>query len=267
MAEESQNALLKTLEEPPGYAHLILITAEPAALLDTVRSRCSTRHVRAAPARSRCSAGSPPSCPGADRGRARGARRARRRRPRPRPPARLADGPPPARPMPESSARAALAGRARRAAPGPTCSRSPPSTASSGPRRSPRPPPSAPREFGKGRDADRIRSARAPTRPSAPTAAPGPRRSTSPRPRRDLVHRRRRGRRGRARDGPQPRSRRASSRPTRAAPIRVAARRSAELAMDTRRRLQVNVNEDLALDALFHRAAGLLATNADATVV
>jgi DNA polymerase-3 subunit delta' len=40
MAEESQNALLKTLEEPPPYAHLILITAEPAAVLDTVRSRC-----------------------------------------------------------------------------------------------------------------------------------------------------------------------------------------------------------------------------------
>ena len=28
--------------------------------------------------------------------------------------------------------------------------------------------------------------------------------------------------------------------------------------METRRRLQVNVNEDLALDALFHRASGLL---------
>ncbi len=40
MAEESQNALLKTLEEPPGYAHLILVSAEPAALLDTVLSRC-----------------------------------------------------------------------------------------------------------------------------------------------------------------------------------------------------------------------------------
>ncbi|HKQ17631.1 MAG TPA: hypothetical protein VJS87_03720, partial [Solirubrobacterales bacterium] len=37
-----------------------------------------------------------------------------------------------------------------------------------------------------------------------------------------------------------------------------AARRAAEVAMDTRRRLQVNVNEDLALDALFHRAAALL---------
>ena len=40
MAEESQNALLKTLEEPAAYAHLILISAEPAALLETVRSRC-----------------------------------------------------------------------------------------------------------------------------------------------------------------------------------------------------------------------------------
>jgi DNA polymerase-3 subunit delta' len=40
MAEESQNALLKTLEEPAPFAHLILITAEPEALLETVRSRC-----------------------------------------------------------------------------------------------------------------------------------------------------------------------------------------------------------------------------------
>jgi hypothetical protein len=34
-----------------------------------------------------------------------------------------------------------------------------------------------------------------------------------------------------------------------------AARRAAELAMETRRRLTVNVNEELALDALFQRAA------------
>jgi DNA polymerase-3 subunit delta' len=40
MAEESQNALLKTLEEPPPFAHLILISSEPEALLETVRSRC-----------------------------------------------------------------------------------------------------------------------------------------------------------------------------------------------------------------------------------
>jgi DNA polymerase III subunit delta' len=40
MAEESQNALLKTLEEPAAFAHLILISSQPTALLDTVRSRC-----------------------------------------------------------------------------------------------------------------------------------------------------------------------------------------------------------------------------------
>ena len=42
MRDESQNALLKTLEEPPSYAHLILLTSEPEALLETVASRCQT---------------------------------------------------------------------------------------------------------------------------------------------------------------------------------------------------------------------------------
>ena len=37
------------------------------------------------------------------------------------------------------------------------------------------------------------------------------------------------------------------------------ARRGAELAMDTRRRLQVNVSEELALEALLHRLESLLA--------
>jgi DNA polymerase III subunit delta' len=40
LRDESQNALLKTLEEPPQYAHLILLSAEPEALLETVASRC-----------------------------------------------------------------------------------------------------------------------------------------------------------------------------------------------------------------------------------
>ncbi len=40
MRDESQNALLKTLEEPPSFAHLILLSAEPAALLETIVSRC-----------------------------------------------------------------------------------------------------------------------------------------------------------------------------------------------------------------------------------
>jgi len=36
----AQNALLKTLEEPPGQALIVLLTAAPGALLPTVRSRC-----------------------------------------------------------------------------------------------------------------------------------------------------------------------------------------------------------------------------------
>jgi len=40
MRDESQNALLKTLEEPPGFVHLILLTSEPAGLLETIASRC-----------------------------------------------------------------------------------------------------------------------------------------------------------------------------------------------------------------------------------
>ncbi len=47
MADESQNALLKTLEEPASFVHLILISAEPASLLETVRSRCQS--IRFAP--------------------------------------------------------------------------------------------------------------------------------------------------------------------------------------------------------------------------
>jgi DNA polymerase III subunit delta' len=47
MADEAQNALLKTLEEPAPYVHLVLVSSEPDALLETVRSRCQL--VRFAP--------------------------------------------------------------------------------------------------------------------------------------------------------------------------------------------------------------------------
>jgi DNA polymerase-3 subunit delta' len=40
MREESQNALLKTLEEPPPFDHLLLLSGEPEALLETIVSRC-----------------------------------------------------------------------------------------------------------------------------------------------------------------------------------------------------------------------------------
>ena len=38
--EESANSLLKTLEEPPDFAVIVLTTAEPRNLPDTIRSRC-----------------------------------------------------------------------------------------------------------------------------------------------------------------------------------------------------------------------------------
>ncbi len=40
MNANAQNALLKTLEEPPDYAHFLLITEFPGALLPTIVSRC-----------------------------------------------------------------------------------------------------------------------------------------------------------------------------------------------------------------------------------
>jgi DNA polymerase-3 subunit delta' len=40
MHDATANRLLKTLEEPPAFAHLILITARPGEVLPTVVSRC-----------------------------------------------------------------------------------------------------------------------------------------------------------------------------------------------------------------------------------
>jgi DNA polymerase III subunit delta' len=47
MNDQAANALLKTLEEPPPTSHLILTTANPTALLATIRSRCQV--IRFAP--------------------------------------------------------------------------------------------------------------------------------------------------------------------------------------------------------------------------
>ena len=41
MNEEAQNALLKTLEEPPSRTHVILAAAEDSRLMPTIRSRCA----------------------------------------------------------------------------------------------------------------------------------------------------------------------------------------------------------------------------------
>ena len=40
MNEESQNSLLKTLEEPGSFAHFVLVSSAPGRLLETIPSRC-----------------------------------------------------------------------------------------------------------------------------------------------------------------------------------------------------------------------------------
>ncbi|HZO58837.1 MAG TPA: hypothetical protein VFB51_04005 [Solirubrobacterales bacterium] len=40
MNDESQNSLLKTLEEPAPYAHFVLVSSAPGRLLETIPSRC-----------------------------------------------------------------------------------------------------------------------------------------------------------------------------------------------------------------------------------
>lgn len=40
MTKEAQNSLLKTLEEPPGYIVILLITSNENILLNTIKSRC-----------------------------------------------------------------------------------------------------------------------------------------------------------------------------------------------------------------------------------
>ena len=46
MTEEAQNALLKTLEEPPAYALIILLVDNKERMLPTILSRCVTLNVR-----------------------------------------------------------------------------------------------------------------------------------------------------------------------------------------------------------------------------
>lgn len=44
--EQAQNALLKTIEEPPEYAVIILLTTNIGAFLPTIVSRCITLHLK-----------------------------------------------------------------------------------------------------------------------------------------------------------------------------------------------------------------------------
>lgn len=49
MTVQAQNAILKTIEEPPEYAVIILLTANCQTLLDTIRSRCVLINLKPVP--------------------------------------------------------------------------------------------------------------------------------------------------------------------------------------------------------------------------
>jgi DNA polymerase-3 subunit delta' len=254
MAEESQNALLKTLEEPPPYAHLILITAEPAAVLDTVRSRCQRIDFAALPPEAlerRLAA----EFPGADAERLRALARlgggdlnralllgtptGERLRARAEASARAAlSGAIGERPWTDLLALATELGKTEGAA-----------VAEAADERA--------AEIGKGRDADRIRReggeaakrAERRARTAAVDLALGLVASWFT----DVIA---------VVEGAPELARNADRTAELVADAEgadpAAARAAAELAMDTRARLRVNVNEELALDALFHRASALL---------
>lgn len=49
MTPQAQNALLKTLEEPPAYAVILILTTNMDAMLPTILSRCVSLHMKPAP--------------------------------------------------------------------------------------------------------------------------------------------------------------------------------------------------------------------------
>lgn len=51
LREEASNALLKTLEEPPGHTVFVLISAAPEAIIETILSRCRRVDVGTVPRR------------------------------------------------------------------------------------------------------------------------------------------------------------------------------------------------------------------------
>ncbi len=49
MQEPAQEAFLKTLEEPPSYAIILMLATDPELLLETIRSRCQIRTLQPVP--------------------------------------------------------------------------------------------------------------------------------------------------------------------------------------------------------------------------
>ena len=254
MRDESQNALLKTLEEPPGFAHLILLSSEPEALLETISSRCQPIEFAALPSRGGRGGAGGRSALDADRG-------GRRRRP-----------PRGGRPRAAPASCSPTAGRQLRPRLSSWQGGGGASRQLSLPAR--RPPP-----LNRGEAAGRCRGGRERRRGRRPRGARGGEGGG-----RQALGQgdRRRGEAGRAppphRDPrPRPRALRLAGSATsrrvgsgaeevafnrdRLAQLRAAAegldpaaaRRAAELVQDTRRRLDLNVSEELALEALYFR--------------
>ena len=173
MNDEAANSLLKTLEEPPSYVVLLLLTDRPSQVLPTIASRCQARALRPARRRRRSRSGcSRAAWRPTRRWRARGSRSATARRrsrsgsataPRCAPTPRRS----PARRSPAASATAPVGAAAQdrpRARPRRARERSS--------RRSPRSSPTCPRRSTSGASGSSA-SGR-----SAPTGAPPPARST-----------------------------------------------------------------------------------------
>ena len=251
MGDATANRLLKTLEEPPEYAHLILLTDRPGDLLATISSRC--QHVRFDPlpvarlaARLEAEGAVPLSAEACARLAMGDGENA----------AALAVGPGgassgrppsawPAPPWPPTSPRTR----------GPTSSTSRAPPASAPPPTSPRPTTPPTSSSPRGPSAAASSASRRP----APQARPAARRDPGPRPgarpRRPLVPRRRRHPRRGPRAGSRRRSPYPSSRPTPPARRPAELRRALELVEDTRARMALNVTEELALEALAYRIA------------
>ena len=49
MNQQAQNALLKTIEEPPAYAVIMLLTTNADTFLPTILSRCVTLNIKVVP--------------------------------------------------------------------------------------------------------------------------------------------------------------------------------------------------------------------------
>ena len=248
MDDPAANTLLKTLEEPPSYVVLILLTDKPTQVLPTITSRCQGVRFDPLPPL-RLAERLESQRRRADR-RAAPARGCRSATASARWRSRSATGPPCA-PAPRRSPARALRGEVGRSEPWsevlapPAPPAAPPRPSSSGARRGAR----VPAQEGAPPQADRVHRARPPRRPPrrdrrARPRAPA-RRALVPRPR--LPGRRRRGARARHRPA------RGAARRRRDVPLPAALQEALELVEDTRARLPFNVSYDLALQALAYR--------------